>query len=196
MSDLLVFSCNADPILIASGARLGITVHSYSPTPWKGFVDGKLRHGIDFLTSRTEPVAMFLDGADTLLLKPESDILSRWGDRVLISAERTCWPDASLASHFPDIQGPHFPNSGGYIGPREDLILAMRIAVEWATNEDDQLAWIRAMVDGALPWVRIDHERRVFCSQGDGGDVSVADPCSTHFNGRTKGRNELWKLLC
>lgn len=193
MSDLLIFSCNADELLIASGKRVGIEVQSYSPI-WKGYVDGKLRHGIEFLEPRTEEFAMFLDGADTLLLKSEAEILARLTVPVLIAAERTCWPDAELGDRFPYADHPRFPNAGGYIGKRTELIAAMKTVLQWATGEDDQRAWTAALLAGVLPNVRIDHERRIFCSQGD-WDTEKADPCSRHYNGRVPGRQEFWEAL-
>lgn len=194
LSDLCIFTANADPLLIASAERHGLTVHSYSPDPWIGYVNGKLREGVKFLQSRTEPYAMWVDGADSLILKPEHDILARIhsiGFPVLIAAERNCWPDASRAEVYPEAPRgrPKYINAGGFIGLRGDVMTAMHTAVREAVNEDDQLAWTIAFTCRLLPTVQIDHGRLIFCSEGD-GDTGDADPCVRHWNGRTPGRAE------
>ena len=195
MPNLLVFSANADPQLIEPGARFGIEVRPYSPTPWKDYVNGKLRCGIEFLRTRAGPVATFLDGYDSLILKPEAEILARLSAPVLISAERNCFPDPERAAEFPDTGTlPRFPCAGGYIGRREELIAAMETVLSMATTGDDQRAWTAAYLAGAVPGLAIDHERRIFHSMGDG--EPVGDSCTVHFNGRIPGRDEWWRAYC
>lgn len=195
MSELIVFSCNADPLLVESAERNGIALKSYSPR-WRGHVDGKLREGVKFLLAQPEPYAMFVDGHDSLILKPEDEILARLaalGSPLLIAAERNCWPDEEAADKYPEDPDPRFLNSGGYIGTRAELLTAMHTAILWSDGEDDQRAWTRAYLGGALN-IQIDHGRRIFQSMGDGG--ALGDVCVGHWNGRVSGRKELWGALC
>ena len=195
MSGLLVFSANPDALLLESGRRVGIDIVSYTPNPWKDYVNGKLRCGAGFLRGRTEPFAMWLDGYDSLILKSEAEILARLSAPVLISAERNCFPDPERAAEFPDTGTlPRFPCAGGYIGRREELIAAMEIVLSMATTGDDQRAWTAAYLAGAVPGLAIDHERRIFHSMGDG--EPVGDSCTVHFNGRIPGRDEWWRAYC
>jgi hypothetical protein len=192
---LCLFSCNADPLLVESAERNGITLKSYTPH-WRGHVDGKLREGVKFLSAQPEPYAMFVDGYDSLILKPEAEILARLaalGSPLLIAAERTCWPDEEVADQYPDVPAPRFLNSGGYIGTRAEMLTAMHTAILWASGEDDQRAWTRAYLGGALN-IQIDHGRRIFQSMGDG--VVLGDVCVGHWNGRVSGRKEFWEALC
>lgn len=192
---LCIFTANADDILIASGARVGITVNSYS-CQWKGYVTGKLREGVKFLQGRTEQFAMWIDGMDTLILKPEVDILARlqaYGFTVVIAAEATCWPDEHLAGKYNQmLPQPRYLNAGGFIGLRGEVMTAMHAAIQCAEgDEDDQRAWTKAYLAGMLPNVQIDGARQIFCSEGD-GNTEKADPCTRHFNGRAPGREEYW----
>lgn len=145
VSDLLVFTANPDSLLLESARRVGIEVASYTPNPWKDYANGKTRCGADFLRTRTEPFAMWTDGYDSLILKPEADILSRLTAPVLISAERNCFPDSHRAEEFPDAGTlPRFLCAGGYIGRREELIAALEVVLSMATTGDDQRAWTSA----------------------------------------------------
>ncbi len=186
MSDLCVFTANADDLLIASASRVGIIVQSYQ-TLNHGFVTDKTRKGIAFLETRTEPYALWTDGTDSLILKSETEILSRFSGGILIAAENNCWPDAGR-------YGPPFLNAGGYMGVRQELIVALRAVLGVAADEDDQRAWTTAYIGGLIPGLVIDSERRVFCSES-GGDTADADPCIRHFNGRVPGRKEYWESL-
>lgn len=194
---LCLFTTGADELLRQSCQHHGVTLHEYpEPKPWPGFTTGKLRRGIEFLMSRTEQYAIWIDGGDTLVLKPSEEIearLAAMGMPVLIAAEKTCWPDADVK--YPDrmmLPGmPRFINAGGYGGLRVDLVGAMHVALSRAEGEDDQRAWTAAYVQGVLPGVQIDHGRRVFCSEGD-GDTGGADPCFRHWNGKVPGRDEFW----
>lgn len=192
VSDLLVFTANPDDLLLQSARRVGIEIAAYTPNPWGDFVNGKTRRGAEFLRTRTEPFAMWTDGYDSLILKPEADILSILTAPVLISAERNCFPDSHRAEEFPDTGSlPRFLCAGCYIGRREELIAALEVVLSLATTGDDQRAWTSAYLAGAVPGLKIDHERRIFHSMGDGDPVG--DSCVIHFNGRVPGLREFWE---
>lgn len=198
MSDLCIFSANPDPLVLSSVARLGIDVQSYSPEPWRGWVTGKLRAGVEFLRTVDAPVAMWIDGYDTLLLKSEAEILTRFAaadSPVVISAERNCWPDAARGDQFPDVgTKPRFLNSGAYIGRTQNLIATMLIVIECAVDENDQRAWTTALLSGLIPGVQLDYERQLFSSEGD-IDTFLVDPCVRHWNGHVQGRAQFWQMV-
>lgn len=197
MSDLLVFSANPDSLLLESAAHFSVTLRHYSPKPWNNYVNGKLVEGVKFLSQQIEPVVMWVDGYDSLILKSEADILSRWqslGFPLIMSAERNCFPDAERASEFPE-RGlmPRFPCSGAFMGTRADVLTAMHTAIQYAGNNgDDQRAWTSAILSGAVG-MQLDHGRVLFQSMGDGDPYG--DACVAHFNGRVPGRGDLWKGL-
>ncbi len=195
--DLCIFTANADALLLASAACHGLTVHSYSPNPWKGFTSGKLRDGAAFLQAQDCHIAMWTDGGDSLILKPESVILERisaLGLPVLISAERNCWPDIHMSDKYPENPpgSPRHLCAGGFIGPKDLVLAAMYTAIREAVDEDDQRAWTAALTAGLLPSVQIDYGRYIFCSEAD-GDTAGADPCVRHWNGKVLGREDFWK---
>lgn len=195
MADLCVFTANPDRLLLESGHRVGIDIVSYPADPWRSFIHGKTILGAEFLKTRAEPFAMWVDGYDSLILKSETEIISRLNAPVLISAERNCFPDFARAAEFPDTSHlPTFVCAGGYIGRREDLIAALETVAAIAKDGDDQRAWTEAYLSGAVPGLMIDHWRRIFCSEGD-GDTAGADPATRHWNGRVPGREEFYKVI-
>ncbi len=204
MSNLCVFTTGTNlDLLRESCESVMITLHTYDCNPWKGYVTGKLREGIKFLESRPESYMMWVDGNDSLILRPEEDILARikvFGDPIVIAAEKTCWPDPSFESEYPlDNTYSHLPrfiNSGGYIGHRDLLLSTMHRVLQSATDiEDDQLAWTRAYTSKMLPDVQIDYTRFIFSSIGDGEEAVKADSCVKHWNGASPGRMAYWQSV-
>lgn len=204
-SNLCVFTTGNDLTLLrASAQRVTITLHEYE-TPAAGYVTMKLRRGVEFLSHRDEPYAMWVDGNDSLLLHPEDSIISRlssMGEPTIISAEKNCWPDADKEGEYrkKDDRGiqhnlPRFLNAGGFIGPINGVLGAMHAAISCAESEDDQRAWTKAYLSGMLPHVQIDHARFIFASIGDGEEALRVDSCVKHWNGRTPGRQEYWESL-
>lgn len=77
----------------------------------------------DYLRNNTtdDEIILFTDGNDALLMAKEEEIktkLKKTGMDLVFSAETGCWPDASLASQYPQqISSPYkYLNSGGFIG--------------------------------------------------------------------------------
>lgn len=202
MSDLCVFTTGTNlDLLRESCLTVNITLYNYPSDPWVGYVTGKLRGGIKFLTTRPEPFVMWLDGNDSLVLKPESEILSLWqifGGPVIMAAESTCWPDAELEEKYPPAIAlqygmPRFLNAGGFIGPKGLVLTAMHAALRFAgDNEDDQRAWTAAYLAGALPDVQLDYTRTLFACVGDGNSALIAKSATLHWNGKIPGRKEYW----
>lgn len=198
MSDLCVFTTGTDlDLLRQSCVDVGIALQTYEVHPHKGYTSTKIDGAIKFLKSRTEPYVMWVDGHDSLVLKPESDIFDRLGEcdnSCLISAEMTCWPDSDLAElyslSFRCV--PRYINAGGYIGPRSVIIQTLETILAGALTEDDQREWTRAYLAGLIPNVGIDHARLIFASIGDGEAALHADSCVKHWNGRVPGRQEYY----
>jgi hypothetical protein len=67
-----------------------------------------------------DEVILFTDAYDTFLLAGEDEILEKFyktGKELVFSGEIVCWPNASLASEYPESKSPfRFLNSGGFIG--------------------------------------------------------------------------------
>lgn len=202
-SDFCVFTTGTNlDLLRESCDKQGVTLAAYECNPWIGYVTGKLREGVKFLMTRREHIVMWLDGNDSLVLKPEVDILARWqafGGPMIMSGESTCWPDAELAIKYRlplHPVGPRFLNAGGFIGPIGTVLTAMHTAIQYALhNEDDQRAWTAAYLANALPEVQLDYSRSLFSSMGDGESAFKADSATKHFNGKIPGREEFYHGL-
>lgn len=186
-------------LLQQSCDRVGIILQTFDKK-WTDYVDIKVRSALEFLATRSEDYVMWVDGNDSLVLKPEEEILARFkllDVGVLLAAEANCWPDAEEAKRYREVPPgmPRFLNAGGWIGRRQDVVTALNLVLREAVGGDDQRAWTKAFLAGCLPDCGIDHGRWIFSSEGDGEATKNADPCVRHFNGRTPGRWEFWEQL-
>ena len=175
---------------IASGDMLTVKILSFIP-----FLER-------MLTLAPEEYVMFVDGHDTLILKPEKDILAKvraMDVSLLVSAERNCWPDSELADKYPVWPHvgnyPKYLNAGGYIGTKNAVLHALHTIKRHAETKDDQREWTRCYLGKLLPMVQLDHGRTIFSSIGDGDEALRADSCVKHWNGRTPGREGYWNSL-
>lgn len=200
MNRLCVFSTGSDTeLLAASCRRVGVKLKLFD-AQWTDFTDVKLRKGLAALRTVEEELAMWVDGNDSLLLKPENDILERWCSfkkPVVIAGETNCWPDQSRARDYGYVEGDGqlYPQAGGFMGPTKTLISTMEKVLNAATDWDDTKAWVAAYLGGLLPEVVIDHDRRIFSALSDREQAYAADACVFHWNGRVPGRNEYWSNL-
>jgi len=140
---------------------------------------------------------MWVDGNDSLILKPITRILDQYtwsvsSAKILIAAEANCWPDSSLMDQYPFGAEPRFINSGGWIGPTSLLVAILCRLSTLATTEDDQLEWTKLFLSG-VKGIAIDHGRRVFASISDGQAALDCDSCVKHWNGRVPGREEYYE---
>ncbi len=91
-------------------------------------------------------IVLFTDGYDTLFIGNEEEILKRYYDAVgkkdiLISGEKSCYPDSSLAGQFQHIPSDFkYVNSGGIMGTVKFFLKALseieKIRRELLTNLD------------------------------------------------------------
>ena len=206
MSDLCVFTRGDDLTLLRQSCEhVMITLQTFD-CKWTDYVDVKLRKAIDFINTRPEPFMMWVDGHDSLVLKPEDEILARLsaaGNTVMISGETNCYPDADRAkdyhkkhnNHYLITNQPAYICAGCWIGPKHQLLTTLHTVLGCAKDGDDQRAWTTAYLADMLPDVQIDHARRSFASVGDGQTALNSDACIKHWNGRCPGRQDYYNLL-
>lgn len=113
-------------------------------------------------------VIMFVDSYDVILASGPEDLLvkfSRFGHRVVFSAEGFCWPDQRLASKYPAVHnGKRYLNSGGFIGYAPEI---HAIVKQWKykDNDDDQLFYTRIYLDKDQRKkhnITLDHKSHIF----------------------------------
>ena len=107
-------------------------------------------------------IVMFVDGYDTFIHASEVEILRRYfGFRteVVFSAEKTCWPDKSIADRFPETGGYKYLNSGTFIGTVGTLKKIFADQVE--NHSDDQLYCQNQYLSGNFN-ITLDYESYIF----------------------------------
>lgn len=105
---------------------------------------------------------------DVIFLGALSTIVERFlhtGARVLFSAEAYCWPDKSLAVHYPPVsRGKRYLNSGGFIGYASDVYAILDTAII-KDEDDDQLFYTNAYLHDELRArhkMKLDHKSEIF----------------------------------
>lgn len=85
---------------------------------------------LDYLSDESidlNEIIFFTDGTDAVFSASEEEILSKYysfNKQIVFSAELGCWPDANMASEYPETNGktPYkYLNSGGFIGVARDI---------------------------------------------------------------------------
>jgi len=134
---------------------------------------------------------LFVDGYDVLFTDNIHSIKERFDGfecDILFAAEKSCWPEPTIAPQFPMTPTPYkYLNSGVYMGKVARLNHFFSEVV--ANDQDDQL-WIQKRFLGANGLtVKLDHEGYVFqCDDEvsyDGQQISngMCCPCIYHGNG-------------
>ena len=121
---------------------------------------GDLRHS----------VVLAVDGYDTVAVAPADNLLQRFAEMqadLVVSGERTCWPDRALASRFDALAGgdpaPYrYPCSGAVMGFGGSLLDALSGAGR-PGESDDQLYLQRHVLSDPGRW-RVDSEAYLFQS--------------------------------
>ena len=112
-------------------------------------------------------IIMFLDGYDTFIHSTEEEILERYFSfrkEVIFSAEKTCWPDSSIAENFPETGGYKYLNSGTFIGTVSTLRNIFSDPIE--DYADDQLYCQYKYLKDTLD-IGLDYESYIFlCMSG------------------------------
>lgn len=167
----------------ASARRHGLQLVKFSEgLPWPGnFREGKLFPALACVQSLPPSVThvLFADAWDSIALAGEAEILAKFealanDGKILISGEKHCHPDESLAAFYPlSRTGWRFVNSGGWIGRTQDV----QRALEWicrVPHSDDQLAWTLAYLQQVTP-------------------ILVDDTCAIFQTMRRQTPGELWQ---
>ncbi|XP_023245180.1 procollagen-lysine,2-oxoglutarate 5-dioxygenase 1-like [Copidosoma floridanum] len=128
------------------------------------------REALEEYKDDADKVVLFTDSYDVIFLAGLDDVVRKFkewdgGARVVFSAEEYCWPDAKLASEYPEVKrGKRYLNSGGIIGYANDLYGILNSA-EIEDAEDDQLFYTRAYLDPVLRQkhgIKLDHKSEIF----------------------------------
>lgn len=136
---------------------------------------------LEKLKSDPNAIVLFVDGYDILFLEGLESIINLFlskGTPILFSAEKSCWPDRSLADKYPDA--PHvykFLNSGTFVGYAKDLYkITERAREENLSNiSDDQLYYTNEFLYGKYKHlISLDYECEIFqCLGGAYEDVEI-----------------------
>lgn len=115
------------------------------------------------------PLILFLDGYDTIVLKASSIIREEYelmGHKILFGAEKTCWPDPKLAPKYPKTSSEwKYLNSGQFIGYAKDLLNLIEDGIEDAG--DDQYYYSEKFLEGKHG-IGLDYNCQIFqCSLSD-----------------------------
>ena len=138
-----------------------------------------------------QDLVLFVDGYDVLFTDNIHTIKERFDGfdcDVLFAAEKSCWPEPTIAPQFPMTPTPYkYLNSGVYMGKVARLNHFFSEVL--ANDQDDQL-WVQKRYLGANGLnVKLDHEGYVFqCDDEvslDGNQISngMCCPCIYHGNG-------------
>lgn len=142
-------------------------------------------------TLPNEDLVLFVDGYDVLFTDNIHSIKERFDGfdcDILFAAEKSCWPEPTMAPQFPMTPMPYkYLNSGVYMGKVARLNHFFSEVV--ANGQDDQL-WTQKRYLGANGLnVKLDHEGYIFqCDDEvsyDGQQISngMCCPCIYHGNG-------------
>ncbi len=173
---------------------------------WRDFVDVKIGGALSVLPDLDSDIVMFSD-SDCLLLRSPLDVLdifSSMHSPIVISAEKVCYP-LSLEDRFPVVDTMYrFPNSGGIIGYKDELLAAYQwLNSHYEEEKNDQGRWQLAY--GSIP-MRIDHRCEIFQTMSDDSRRHLdwdgrllrnihtdSYPCHVHFNGRMGGIEDYYR---
>jgi len=142
----------------------------------------------EIIEGGSNPVILFLDGYDTLVLKPANEVLEKYkqiGDKIIFGAEKTCWPDKKLASRYPDSPTDwKYLNSGQFIGKAKDLLNLIEDGIDDA--DDDQYYYSVKFLEGEHG-ITLDYNCKLFqCLADSQDDVEAEHAYSALYNKVTK----------
>lgn len=124
---------------------------------------------LSHLRNADDKIILFTDSYDVMFLSHLDKIIETFksfeNTRVLFSAEQLCWPDASLASQYPDTKSSNpYLNSGGFIGYLPE-IFSIVSNNEIKDDDDDQLYYTKIYLDKELREnlkIKLDHKSEIF----------------------------------
>jgi len=145
-------------------------------------------------------IVLFSDSYDVVMSASPKEILEKFRStnaQILFSTEKTCWPDPSLESSYPETESDYkFLNSGGFIGYANQI--SEIIKDEFSLEDDDQLYYTQKFLEYHKTddqFIKLDYEQILFktlnqaiedVSQDDSGrfiNKNGNKPCVIHANG-------------
>jgi len=145
-------------------------------------------------SSGKDDLILVTDTYDVIPVAPESEILAKYNkyvpdrNKVIFSAEKSCWPDKNLANLYPDPPKPGLPkylNSGGFIGTKGVLWDLLRND-EVSDLSDDQGYWTQKFLvqsNSPNPIIILDYESQIFQTlNGSVHDLRINHHKSNIFN--------------
>ncbi|XP_070153954.1 procollagen-lysine,2-oxoglutarate 5-dioxygenase isoform X1 [Polyergus mexicanus] len=136
--------------------------------PGGGYKINLLKKALEDYRNDEKKIVLFTDSYDVIFLGGLSAIVERFLDidaRILFSAEAYCWPDRSLAIHYPSVsRGKRYLNSGGFIGYVSDVYEILDKALI-KDEDDDQLFYTTIYLQDALRMrhkIKLDHKSEIF----------------------------------
>lgn len=191
-----VFTVGTDPdkcdALFASAAAFGVEIKNLGEGEvWTGGnMDGpgggmKVRLLRETIANLDEDsLVLFVDAYDVFFADRLDEIVDRYLEMkvdILFAAEDFCWPKASLADRFPEVDfGYRFLNSGLFIG-KCGVLRRLINAASVADDDDDQLFYQTAFLSGEYD-IRLDTEAYIFQCH----DESVTKQGTQLFNPTTR----------
>lgn len=126
-----------------------------------------LKQGLAEYKDRSNLVLFFTDSYDVVFAAGKDEILSKFKGmdaNLVISAEKTLWPDKSLEDQYPEVDfGDRFLCSGGIIGYAPALWKTINV-FEVTDTYDDQLYYTKIYIDPTLReeiGIKLDHTSEI-----------------------------------
>ncbi len=162
----------------------------------------------ELLNHHDQDIIMFVDGFDCFINEEVDTILERYFSfrkEMVFSAEKTCWPDTSIADLFPETGGYKYLNSGTYIGTVGALKKVYEKDIQ--DHADDQLYVQLEYLDDDTPHdIALDWESYIFfCLAGLEESINInqynqlintdtnCTSCVLHGNGGEYTKEVYWK---
>lgn len=208
---MLVNSCNF----------FKLPLHLYGQgEPWPGLFEGKIKRLRREVETLKSTYILVCDSSDTFVLGNKEDLLTKFlgiNAPLVVSAEKNCWPQPSLASYFPKIDSQWcYLNSGGYMGRKEDIVSVLdymsRMPISEAIYrskdwENDQFRLSLVYVD-SVSSIKLDTRCELFQTMGNVKEgelefrgnmlrnlVTNTYPLVVHYNGHTPGMREAFSYV-
>jgi len=203
-------------LLVKSAERVGIPLRLYGVgVPYSSHLESKFRGAIEEcrkLRDEGYSHVLYTDGFDALFLLREITIVTYYmtfgAPEWLLSAETNCWPYPERSGEYEVTDSPYpYLNAGGWMGRIDYLLVHAPVALKQLKyTEDDQGMITQAYLNGHLPGTVVDNWARIFCT-ANGPALEVTEsknvlnrttgtyPAVIHFNGRSGGREEMWRAI-
>lgn len=176
--------------LKATCGKFEIMLNVYGRGEFFSFFDSKIRQMGVFLDRIKEDYThvLYTDAADSFFLSGLEEVLQKYEKmgkpKLLLSAEKSCYPFADLISRFPADVGPYrFFNAGGFIGEVKPLLDTLsRLKSYYYINNNDNAHWMRAYDERKID-LTIDHKCEIFQTMSDvdyGIEVVLESPMSDY----------------